>query len=138
MDYVPYAERKDFELASLIGETLTEVTGLEPGSEYVRLKTATSREIIMQHSSDCCETVSVEDITGDVADLIGSPLLVAEEATSGENPAGVVKEYQNSFTWTFYKFATIKGYVDVRWYGESNGYYSENVDVFEHMAGAQD
>jgi hypothetical protein len=75
--------------------------------------------------------VTVEDIVGDLADLVGDPILVAEEATSDQNPDGVTKKYQDSFTWTFYKFATRKGYVDIRWYGESNGYYSERVDFEE-------
>jgi len=81
----------------------------------------------MFHYQDCCETVYVESVVGDVQDLVGEPILVAEEVTSHDNPEGFESEYQESFTWTFYKLATRKGYVDIRWYGESNGYYSERV-----------
>ena len=81
------------------------------------------------HEQDCCESVFIEDIVGDVTDLEGTPLLNAEEV-SGEIPADYERhEYHESSTWTFYKFATIKGYLDVRWLGESNGYYSESVDM---------
>jgi hypothetical protein len=81
------------------------------------------------HHQDCCEHVAIQDITGDIKDLIGEPLLLAEEST-GETPADIVyEEDYGSHTWTFYKFATRKGYVDVRWLGESNGFYSESVDL---------
>ena len=80
------------------------------------------------HYQDCCETVHIDDIVGDLSDLEGEPLLMAEEV-SGEAP--VLDDYHDVVQWTFYKFATRKGYVDVRWMGESNGYYSTSVDL-EH------
>jgi hypothetical protein len=80
------------------------------------------------HYQDCCESVSIEDICGELEWLESSPILRASEDTnSKDNPEGIKKDYQESFTWTFYNFATAKGHVTVRWYGESNGYYSESV-----------
>ena len=93
----------------------------------IRFVTVDGEVYRMFHHQDCCESVYVESVVGNVADPVGEPILVAEEVTSNENPQGFESEYQESFTWTFYKLATRKGYVDIRWYGESNGYYSEGV-----------
>lgn len=83
----------------------------------------------MYHEQDCCESVSIEDITGDLSDLYGSPILLAEENESGEETEEQKKqEYKDeSFTWTFYTLRNINATVQIRWYGSSNGYYSESV-----------
>lgn len=74
------------------------------------------------HEQDCCESVYVDDICGDLTDLVGSPILEAESVTKQDFID------HESITWTFYKFATIKGSVNVTWKGTSNGQYSEEVD----------
>ena len=80
---------------------------------------------VLTHIQDCCEDVEIESIDGDLDDLIGEPLLMAEEIIKvGGEPT------LESNTWTFYKFATVKGYVTVWFLGWSNGYYSERVDWF--------
>ena len=116
-------------LAALIGETLTDVQGMTVGSEEVTLTTQSGRTFRLYHSQDCCETVNVNEVIGEPADLIGVPLLMAEEVSNegGEGADPKPNEYADSWTWTFYKFGTVRGYVTLRWLGESNGYYSESV-----------
>lgn len=118
---------KQVEFANLIGKTIASITG-GVGDERLEFRTTDGETFLMYHSQSCCESVYVESITGDLADLIGSPILKAEESTSEKTPADFTHEYEpDSQTWTFYKLATIKGYVDIRWFGRSNGYYSESV-----------
>ena len=83
---------------------------------------------LMTHEQDCCEGVYIESIHGDLKDLVGVPLVMAEDISSELENEPALENYDESYTWTFYKFATIKGYVTIRWYGSSNGYYSESVD----------
>jgi len=91
----------------------------------------------MYHSQDCCENVYIEDIVGSLDDLVGSPLVRAEERTSETEDCDSNEIIYRSHEWTFYEFATIKGSVTIRWYGESNGYYSTSVDL-EHVGPLKD
>lgn len=121
-------ENKFFE-ESLIGKTLVEVRGGHKGSKEILFVCSNGEKFRLYHDQDCCESVSVDDVCGEWSDLIGKPLLMVEEATSRDNPPDYVKsEYQDSFTWTFYRLTSNLGQVVIRWYGESNGYYSESVD----------
>jgi hypothetical protein len=109
----------------LTGKTLESL--VDEGNELI-FKTTDGETYRMYHEQDCCESVVLEDVVGDLQDLVGSVILVAEEV-EGESPADF--EAYESYTWTFYKFATRKGYVDLRWLGESNGYYSESVSFIK-------
>lgn len=134
----------DAEITELIGQTFSKVERV--GDEAIHFYCGEKIMFKMLHITDCCESVTIEDINGDLSDLENSPILTAEEITNEKfiedfkakfcvtNQWGRLVDKDgnhepDSFTWTFYKLATIKGYVDIRWYGESNGYYSEGVDI---------
>jgi hypothetical protein len=109
----------------LKGQVLSRV---ENSGDQVVFETVNGDVYRMYHEQDCCESVYLEDVVGDLQDLVGSEILIAEES-SGDTPADYKFEYEpESYTWTFYKFATRKGYVDMRWLGTSNGYYGESVN----------
>jgi len=152
------------DFANMVGATMVKVTGAEKGSESMTFHAEDGRRFTFFHSQDCCESVDIEDVCGDVDDLVGSPIVYAEEVSNRAREARLdrlssehtfragdlaaqVEEVErgvdedptlqetpveaDSYTWTFYRFATAKGHVTVRWLGVSNGYYSESVSYSE-------
>jgi hypothetical protein len=115
------------EFKNLIGKTFASVENND--NEEIIFAVNEYEKYKLYHAQSCCERVRVESIDGDLEDLVGSEILQAEEVNNIEDES---KESYESFTWTYYKLATLKGYVTIRWLGESNGYYSESVD-FERV-----
>lgn len=117
---------KDFNI--LLGKTLVKCCqGGHDDNDAILFTTDTGKEYALGHQQDCCEHVYIEDVVGELQDLVGSPLLEASEDSScGEGEGG----YGDSYTWTYYKLGTIKSHVNIRFYGSSNGYYSESVYLY--------
>ena len=83
----------------------------------------------MIHHQDCCETVYLADVVGSFEDLIGYPLLEVSESI-----VDIATEDYSS-TASYYNFKTVKASVQLRWIGESNGYYSETIDCYLYTTG---
>jgi hypothetical protein len=111
-------------ISDLLGSTLKSAVVSPDKSELVFTLTDGTK-YRMFHDQDCCEHVWLEEVIGDLEDLVGSPLLEASERS--EDHSG--EHGDDSATWTFYHLGTIKGTVVLRWCGESNGYYSESVEI---------
>lgn len=124
--------------SELTGKTLVSIDCKQKtDDDYIVFVTDSGEQYKLYHSQDCCESVDIDDIVGDLDDLVGSPILYAEEISQhGDDSARVQytfldteprSAYDESYTWTFYKISTINGSVTIKWYGTSNGYYSESV-----------
>ena len=108
----------------LIGETLTHIDADESG-DTIRMETASGKVITLYHFQDCCESVRIEDTQGNWHDLIGKVIVGAEKR---DGQFGEPYE-ADSWTRTEFTFKVDDATVISRWIGESNGYYSESVDI---------
>jgi hypothetical protein len=87
------------------------------------------------HRQSCCEDVKIEDIVGGkLSELVGQKMYHCELVEQdNEDSSFVAKEdvnYITSATWSFLKLNTLKDSITVRWWGESNGYYSETISIY--------
>jgi hypothetical protein len=118
-------------LKQLLNEVITKC---EIGNDEVVFELANGRRFQLTHQQDCCESVTIESVKGEIDFILNSPVLSALEETSNENPPDADESMiraQDSFTWTEFKITTEKGFLTIRFYGQSNGWYSEGVDFFE-------
>ncbi len=123
---INYRWDNDREFNVLQGQTIVDVFLT---TDELTFETSEGYIYKMLHDQDCCESVYIESIVGDLEDLIGQQIILAEERTSNERQSWEVDGedyYPESFTWTFYTIRTVKTSIDIRWYGSSNGYYSES------------
>lgn len=112
-------------MEKLIGQTFDKVVSDDDG---VRFYQGNLKRFSLHHEQDCCESVYLEDVAGDLQDLVGTPILLSEESYEhGE-------EGHESATWSFYKLATVKGHVTIRFFGSSNGYYGETAYLYQYDA----
>lgn len=120
------------EVSKLLGKTLKDIKENKDQIEFI---TDTKDRYLMYHEQECCEAVYIEDICGDLNDLLNSEILEAEGISDTMEIPCSEEEYRyyESVTWTFYKIGTRKGSVTIRWCGTSNGYYSESVDFARVM-----
>lgn len=115
----------------LKGKILTkiEITKDQPDKhDKILFYTADGELYKLYHDQDCCENVYLEDIWGDINNLLGENIFIADVR---KHCYPWEDEVDKSWTWSFYELATIKGSVSIRWYGESNGCYSEEVDLIK-------
>lgn len=111
------------------GKTIQEIRGCKKHSDEVTIKFTDGTCLKFYHQQDCCESVYLEDFDITPEWLIDSKIISVEEriSRSGEEISHYDSTY--SYTWSFYVIKTSSSTMVLRWYGESNGWYSETVDI---------
>lgn len=120
---------------------ISKVVGYKEETEEIYIYCKNGKVVKFFHNQDCCETVYLESADGlknNVDIFTNCDWCEVEEFTDVNSKP--LSEWDSSFTWTFYIFRTNKGYDTMRWYGTSNGWYSESVDfeIYEEQDNERD
>lgn len=107
-------------------KTIKDVQFVHKYSDEVVITFEDDSQLTFSHDQECCETVSLEDYEYSYKDLKGSVLRTIEVRTKNKEVENISEE---SYMWTFYNIVTSKGDLHMRWYGQSNGYYSVGVNI---------
>lgn len=112
-------EKLDLEFSELLGKTLVKIDKAE--SDFGLTFTTNENKEYHLYGNDlqcygCDVSVVIEDIEGDLDDLLNSPLLQAEESIVEDD--------------SWYKLATKNGYVTIRFHGEDGWEYGTHVDFY--------
>ena len=123
--------RRHVEFSALVGEVLDAVD-IDREENQILLTTRSGRKFLVYHEQDCCETVAISGQDGNFDNLIGKPLIEARDfaVDTGESES----DYDSQTTTTLV-FRVDDQTVISRWIGDSNGYYSESVDIAELING---
>lgn len=98
----------------------------DSGDDSIVIKFEDGSSLEMYHEQDCCEEVWIEDIESNKnIDDYKDAVVIDMYVTTRENTSS-----DESGTYTFYNLNTSKGSINIRWNGESNGYYSEEVSTY--------
>ena len=111
--------RSHCDIKDMVGK---KITGIYYDEEYFQIRTDDC-VYAFYHEQDCCESVWLTQVDGISDKIIGSRIVIAEVVTDEKDT-----EYGH-ITWSFYKIGTNKGIIDFRWQGESDGGYSEIVNL---------
>ena len=124
-------KRKHVEFSALVGEVLDAVD-IDREENQILLTTRSGRRFVVYHEQDCCEQVQIVGQDGSFDKLIGKPLIEARDfaVDTGESEG----DYDSQTTTTLV-FRVDDQTVISRWIGDSNGYYSESVDIAELING---
>lgn len=74
---------RGYSVVDMLGKTLKTIE-VSIEKDEIHFYTIHDEHYVMYHRQDCCESVTIEDIVGNLKDLVDSPLLMCEEQTKDE------------------------------------------------------